>query len=181
MSTKTLAKVNNVSIMLMSENNLKWVPIKPICEALGIDYPTQYSKLKSHEFFSKHVILSYSKSRDGKNYKMTCLPYEYIYGWLLTINPRNVHERAKEKTTENRIKVHQILFDLFYHQSEFLEEKIDIMNKKISEYYRVFKDFEKYKDLEENRWKDVIKAKDFTYEDWIESRKQKEIDFPAEQ
>ncbi len=40
------AKINNQELIIISENANKFVPIKPICDALGIDYPTQYQKLK---------------------------------------------------------------------------------------------------------------------------------------
>lgn len=46
MTTSIIARVNNVDIMSISDERL--VPIKPICEALGIDSEAQRQKIQSH-------------------------------------------------------------------------------------------------------------------------------------
>lgn len=43
MTTSIIARVNNVDIMSISDERL--VPIKPICEALGIDSEAQRQKI----------------------------------------------------------------------------------------------------------------------------------------
>ena len=43
------AKINNQDLVIISENTSKLVPIKPICAALGIDFKSQYAKLKDDE------------------------------------------------------------------------------------------------------------------------------------
>ena len=105
MNTKTLARVNNVSIVLTSdENNRKLIPIRPICDALGIDEDVQNRKLKEDDFLSSVATLSVATGADGKQYEMVCLPYEFIFGWLFTINPKNVKEEAREVVSKYRIE-----------------------------------------------------------------------------
>lgn len=48
MTTSIIARVNNVDIMSISDERL--VPIKPICEALGIDSEAQRQKIQSHYY-----------------------------------------------------------------------------------------------------------------------------------
>ena len=50
METKSIARVNNVAIQVISENGTKLVPVKPICEALGVDFDSQRKKLNDDEF-----------------------------------------------------------------------------------------------------------------------------------
>ena len=47
LNTKEIAKVNNVAIMAGNDSK-KLVPIKPICEALGIDIESQRKKIKTY-------------------------------------------------------------------------------------------------------------------------------------
>ena len=42
METKLITRINNVDIV--STSNEQMVPIRPICEALGIAYQPQYQK-----------------------------------------------------------------------------------------------------------------------------------------
>ena len=46
MTTSIIARVNNVDIMSTRDEQL--VPVRPICEALGIDFASQTVKIKNH-------------------------------------------------------------------------------------------------------------------------------------
>ena len=180
METKVLAKVNNVSIILTRENNRKLIPIKPICDALGIDIDSQRQKLKEDDFLNSVTVLSTATGSDGKQYEMVCLPYEFIFGWLFTINPKNVKEEAREAVAKYRIECYKALFYWFSSQSDFLEDKQKIIDEKIIAYDKLREDFKTAEKNLKQAKMDLYKAKDFTYEEWVESKRQMEIPFPAE-
>lgn len=94
LNAREIAKVNNVAIMAGNDAK-KLVPIKPICEALGIDYASQFTKIKNDEDLSSTVVLSTIVATDGKEREMVCLPMEFIFGWLFTINHKNVKPEAQ--------------------------------------------------------------------------------------
>lgn len=48
METKIIARVNNVDIVSTSDEQL--VPLRPICEALGIAFERQTAKIKNIRF-----------------------------------------------------------------------------------------------------------------------------------
>lgn len=85
MTTSIIAKVNNVDIVSTSDEQ-KLVPIKPICEALGIAWEPQRKKIQEHYLLSSTAMLSMVVAADGKEREMFCLPMGYIFGWLLIIN-----------------------------------------------------------------------------------------------
>lgn len=178
METKTLTTVNNVSIVLTrDENNRKLIPIKPICEALGIDEDAQRRKLQEDDFLSSTPVLSTVVAADGKEREMVCLPYEFIFGWLFTINPKNVKEEAREAVSKYRVECYKALFYYFSSQSEYLEEKQKRIDDRIVEYDNLRENF---KNAEKNLKQakiNLYKAKDFTYEEWLESKRQIEIPF----
>lgn len=92
----TVAKINEVEILASSaERGL--VPIKPICEVLGVDAKAQREKLNSNPLYAPVGVLSTSTGADGKQYDMLCLPFEYCLAWMLGINSSNVREDIREK------------------------------------------------------------------------------------
>lgn len=95
METKVVACINGVNI-LASTVSEGLVPVKPVCEALNIDYATQYSKLKEHPIYNSVIGLSPTRGSDGKLYEMLCIPIEFFPGWLFSINPANVKDEARE-------------------------------------------------------------------------------------
>lgn len=111
METKIIARVNNVDIVSTSDEQL--VAIKPICEALGIDYKVQWQKIKDDEDLSSTMVLSTTVGADGKEREMCCLPVEFIYGWLFTINPKNVKPEAQEAVRKYRVLCYRTLYQHF--------------------------------------------------------------------
>lgn len=110
METRIIGKVNDVEIKVCNDPTMM-VPIKPICAALGIDNKTQYEKIKEHPIYSRYVDLQPMTGADGKTYRMLCLPMEFIFGWLMSINPVNVAENAKDKTISYQLQCLHALYN----------------------------------------------------------------------
>ena len=96
LATIVVAKINGVDI-LASQVELGLVPIRPICDALGVDAKAQREKLNSNPLYSPTGVLSTSVAADGKDREMYCLPFEYCLAWMLGINSANVKEEIREK------------------------------------------------------------------------------------
>ena len=126
METRIIARVNNVDIVSTSDEQL--VPIRPICEALGIDYSRQLKKIKDDLDLCSVVGESPTTASDGKTYKMVCLPVRYIFGWLFTINPNNVAPEAKEAVRNYRRSCYDALYDHFMggQRRQIEQNKIEI-------------------------------------------------------
>lgn len=112
METKTIVRVNNVDIVATSDEQL--IPIRPICEALGIDAKVQRQKIQDDEDLSSTGVLSTSVGADGKEREMFCLPIRYIFGWLFTINPKNVKPEAQEAVRAYRRRCYDALYQHFF-------------------------------------------------------------------
>lgn len=111
--TNQISTVNGVAIATIKEDEQVFIPIKPICDALGIAYPRQYTKLQSDEFLASTVTLRVMVAADGKDREMVCLPLRYVYGWLATINPANVAPEARESVSRYRQECYDVLYDHF--------------------------------------------------------------------
>lgn len=177
METKTVAKVNQVSIQLVLDSKEKLVPIKPICEAIGVDYPTQFSKLKEDDFLSSVVGLSPTTGSDGKQYEMVCLPLEFVFGWLFTINPKNVKEEAREAVSKYRIECYRALYKHFSAQAEFLNEKQALLEQQLEYVEMVKSEFSSAKSRLAEAQKKLSEVRSLTLEDWEENNRQLKIEF----
>lgn len=81
--------------LFVADDPTPWVPIRPICQALGIDDKTQRRKLQSHPTFAPVGGEMTSTGPDGKTYKMFSLPAPFAMGWLLNIHPDKVAPKVR--------------------------------------------------------------------------------------
>ena len=116
-ATKTVAKINDVSIVVI-ENGKSLVPIRPICDAIGVDYSAQLQKIKSDEILGSVVRLSLSTGTDKKQYEMFCIPFKYVFGWLFTINPKNVKPEAQQAVIRYKMECYNALYNYFTERAE---------------------------------------------------------------
>lgn len=176
--TRTIATVNDSPILVI-ENGEKLVPIKPLCEALKIDAKTQREKIEKDEILGSVGGLRPSTGADGKQYEMYCIPYKFIFGWLFTINPRNVKPEAQEAVTNYKLQCYDVLFRHFTDQSDFLEQKQNAINDRLDEYQRIQQNFKETKTKLNEAKKELNLVKDQTFDEWLSNNRQLSIDFNA--
>ena len=169
--TRTVAVINECKILVI-ENGQKLVPIRPICEALGIVPDTQKRKIESDEILSSVATLSVATGSDGKQYEMFCLPFKFIFGWLFTINPSNVKEESKESVIKYKLTCYDALYQSFTDMSEFLTEKQSTVAELIEEHKEAKRDFSEAN----KRMKEAEKALDaavgMSFDQWLLNRRQ---------
>jgi len=179
METKTIARVNSVAIVAGNDPK-KLVPIKPICDALGIDFPNQFRKIKEDEDLNSTIVLSTTVASDGKDREMACLPIEFVFGWLFTINPKNVKEDARESVRKYRMECYRALYSYFTEYAEFVEVRSQVIDRHVDEYQRLQRDFSQAKNNMEKSRERLNEAKALTFEKYKEEKGQFNIDFLAE-
>lgn len=113
MNQQTITTINGVEIVTFTQDGETFVPIKPICQALGIADNKQREKIKEDEILNSVGTLRVSTGADGKAYEMFCLPLRYVYGWLFTINPKNVAPEAREAVSRYRRECYDVLYNHF--------------------------------------------------------------------
>ena len=171
------AKINNQELVIISENANKFVPIKPICDALGIDYPTQYQKLKEDEDLVSTIGLRPMVAADGKQREMVCLPLKYIFGWLFTISPKNVAPEAKELVRRYRTECYDALYRYFTARAEFVELKQKEIDRQLTIVEEAKHDFREAKNVLNEAESKLKGLRQLTMEDYDAERKQLKINF----
>ena len=164
LKTVVVAKINGTDI-LASQVELGLVPIKPICEAFGVDAKAQREKLDSNLLYSSTRVLSTSVAADGKDREMYCLPFEYCLAWMLGINSANVKEEIREKLLDyqrdcvavlkrhfvgnikKEVEINHLEIQSLEHINELIENKNRINNE-------LKEEKEKLQKIREERLKD---------------------------
>ena len=113
MENQIISTINGTEILTVDRDGEVFVPIKPICEALGIDFATQYRKLQSDETLSSTIVIMTIVATDDKERDMVCLPLKFIYGWLFTVNPGKVAPEARDAVMRYRRECYEVLHEHF--------------------------------------------------------------------
>lgn len=176
METRTIAIVNQVQLQLI-ENGDKLVPVRPICEALGIDSKVQRTKINDDDFLSSVGVLSTSTGSDGKQYEMFCLPLKYVFGWLFTINPKNVKEEARDTVQRYRLECYDVLYRHFTEHAEFIEQKDKLTDKYLEAFRAEQEHFKNAKTRMEEARKQLDEVRKASFDFWKANNRQLRFDF----
>jgi prophage antirepressor-like protein len=76
---------NGKTLYFLSKNGEYWVALKPICEAIGVNWARQHTNLITDPIFGQLYAEQHMVGADGKNRKMVSLPEKWVYGWLMGI------------------------------------------------------------------------------------------------
>ena len=168
---KTVAVINKSKIVVI-ENGEKMVPVKPICQALGVDFSTQKGKIEKDEILGLVVGLRPTTGSDGKQYEMFCIPFKFVFGWLFTINPKNVSEAAREGLIKYKEACYNALYQSFTDSQEFLEAKQEMVEEKLGELEVISDNFKDAKNKLSEKKKELNMVRNLTLEDWIKNNRQ---------
>ena len=90
--------------------------IRLICEALGVDNDWHVRAIKADEIFGPEVC-EHTTQLPGQTQSRayTCLPEEYIYGWIMGIKASNtMAEETKRKLTTYKREGYHALYQHFH-------------------------------------------------------------------
>lgn len=125
-----LIKINQVEISFSQQGETILVPVKPICEILGIDAKSQRESIQNHPILGLVGVLSPSTGSDGKTYEMLNLPLKYFFGWLFSIDARKVKPESYEAVIEYQEKVYDAIYDKFYLEPVQQKKKLILLLEK---------------------------------------------------
>lgn len=114
MEKQFITVVNGIEIAAVrNENNDFYVPLRPICDALRLNVSGQIQAVKRHRILSSVVCTLHTTGADGKSYDMICLPLEYVYGWLFSIDTNLVADERREMVERYQLESYLALYNYF--------------------------------------------------------------------
>jgi len=120
-NTGKFLKFNGKRIVMLGNNGTWWIAIKPICEALGVNYNRQFQNLKSNRILKEMIAEQQMVAADGRLRNMVCLPESAIYGWIFQI------ESNSPGLIDFQWECYRVLYEYFHGaitgRKELLSEK----------------------------------------------------------
>jgi P22_AR N-terminal domain len=132
MSSSNLT-INNTLVTFTQVAETIFVPIKPVCEILGIDAKSQREMIQSHPIFSSFGVENPSVAADGKVREMLSLPLKYFFGWLMGIDARKVKPEAAEGVIAYQEKVYDVIYERFFLEPIQQKKKLVLLLEKEKE------------------------------------------------
>jgi|GEM_PF-3432034 len=86
------------SPVIVREDGQDWVPLKPVCEGLGLNWAGERSRLKHDSKFTCRFMRL--DGTDGRARDFLCLPACQLAGWLVSINADRVRDSVREMVTQ---------------------------------------------------------------------------------
>lgn len=170
-TTNTVAKINNVEILVI-ENGEKRVAVKPLCDILGVDFSAQLQRIKSDEILGSVVGLSTTTGADGKQYEMTTIPFKFVFGWLFTINPKNVAPEAKDAVVRFKLECYDALYNHFTGYADFVEQRQRLIEEHLVVVEKIASDFNQAKTRLAEAKEELNRARKLTFADYDAQRRQ---------
>ena len=118
MSNIQTINFNNQQLLTVEKDGIKYVAVKPICENLGLDWDSQFTKIKNNLVLSEGIVIITTPSEGGPQ-QTVCLPINMVNGWLFTINPNRVSEEIKPLVIYYQKECYRALFEFWNKPKEF--------------------------------------------------------------
>ncbi|HGN0261244.1 TPA: phage antirepressor N-terminal domain-containing protein [Proteus mirabilis] len=96
------------NLYVVNYNGEPHVPMKPIVEGMGLDWKSQFSKIKSR--FSKGMVEITIPTKGGDQ-SMICLALRKLAGWLHTISPNKVKPEIRDKVIQYQEECDDVLYE----------------------------------------------------------------------
>ncbi len=96
-------------VAVRDERGTVWVPVRRICEALGVSDRGQLERIQRDPVLSEELGSARVTLADGRTFEMACLPLKYVRAWLFGINASRVKEAVRDKLIQYQREVIEII------------------------------------------------------------------------
>lgn len=121
-------EIKGKNVWFLRKDEGYFIAIKPICEALQIEYTRAFKNLKEDSILAPELAKQPMQVPGDQMRNFICLPEKFIYGWLFSIHSEN------PILIEYKKKVYDILFNHFHgsltERKNVLIEKAEIKTKR---------------------------------------------------
>lgn len=117
-----LATVNfhgNPLTVITTEDGQHLVAMRPICDAIGLQWESQYNRIRRNDVLASTISVMNMVAADGKNREQICLPLAYLNGWLFGVNASRVKPEIREKLITYQRECYQALYDYWNKGAAF--------------------------------------------------------------
>lgn len=109
----TLAAVefHGATLVTTLVDGVPHVALRPVCEAIGLDWNGQYQRIGRDPVLSSTVVVTTTVAEDGKRREMVALPLKHLNGWLFGVDANRVAPDVQDRLIEYQRECYDVLAD----------------------------------------------------------------------
>ncbi|HII3148472.1 TPA: phage antirepressor N-terminal domain-containing protein [Enterobacter hormaechei subsp. hormaechei] len=100
---------HGTDLFVVNHNGEPYTPMKPIVEGMGMDWASQFTKMKKR--FKSTIVEITMVASDGKSRSMICLALRKLAGWLNTISPNKVKPEIRDRVIQYQEECDDVLYE----------------------------------------------------------------------
>jgi hypothetical protein len=114
---KTVEFYGDEIIAVRAHDDTVFVPVRPICDLLGVSWSSQQNRINRDEVLSTvaetiSVFVTNTQGADQRR-AMLCLPLDYISGFLFGLSAGRVREDIRDKIIRYKKECYHVLAEAF--------------------------------------------------------------------
>ncbi|SSK77452.1 antirepressor protein [Klebsiella pneumoniae] len=98
------------SLFVVEHNGEPYTPMKPIIDGMGMDWASQFTKLKQR-FKTSIVKITMQLPGDNQRRDIICLALRKLAGWLQTISPNKVRPEIRDRVIQYQEECDDVLYE----------------------------------------------------------------------
>lgn len=107
--TQIAVPFHNTELYVVEHNGQPYTPMKPIVDGMGLDWKSQFVKLK--ERFNSTMVEITTVANDGKSRLMICLPVRKLAAWLYSVHANKVKPELRDTVIKYQEECDDVLWD----------------------------------------------------------------------
>jgi len=110
---------DEITAVLVEDNERRrvFVPVRPICDYLGVDWSAQYRRINRDpvllEVITPCVVVTATQGQPDQRREMQCLPLDYLNGWIFGVNANRVKAEIRDNLIRYQRECYRVLADAF--------------------------------------------------------------------
>lgn len=113
-SSLALVQFHGATLTTTTIDGVPYVAMRPICEAIGLDWAAQFTRIKRHPVLSTCVAVTTTQMPgDDQAREVTMLPLNKLNGWLFGISVRRCKPELRERLTQYQAECFDVLASHF--------------------------------------------------------------------
>ncbi|TRZ53198.1 hypothetical protein D4S03_02160 [bacterium] len=123
-SIERFLQFNGKTLLFLAKDGTNWIALKPICEALGIEYTRTFKNVSADPIIGPALAKQPMQVPGDQIRNMICIPENWIYGWIFSINS------SSPELLNYKRECYRLLYDYFHgtitRRKELLGEKVSV-------------------------------------------------------
>ena len=99
------------TLYLVEHQGQPYTPMKPIVEAIGLDWKSQYAKIKVDPARFSMVLITIQLPGDAQKREVLLMPVRKLFGWMMTVSPNRVRPEIRDKVIQYQNECDDILWE----------------------------------------------------------------------